>query len=82
MDEMKPHTLILAFSGGLLVFAAGVGSARFFGAAPPPAPPSAASSLVVSPKIVFDPDSINLLPDASLHLDLPRGFDAGDGGDR
>jgi hypothetical protein len=81
---MKPRTLILALAGGLLVFAAGVGSARFFAAAPAPPPPSAAPSpvaTVVSPKILFDPDSINLLPDASLHLHLPPGFDAGDGGD-
>jgi hypothetical protein len=26
---------------------------------------------------VLDAGSINLLPDASLHLDLPRPFDAG-----
>lgn len=30
-----------------------------------------------SPRILFDPDSIVLLPDASLHLELPSGFDAG-----
>lgn len=29
------------------------------------------------PKILFDPDSIQLLPDASLRLDLPPGFDDG-----
>lgn len=82
---MKPRTSILALAGGLAVFAAGVGSARFFTAAPSPAtPPSAAPAplaTVVSPKILFDPDSINLLPDASLRLQLPPGFDAGDGGE-
>ena len=60
--------------------------------APPPAPSqaeplsSSASSPRLSlgldagskdPKIVFDPDSIELLPDASLKLDLPPGFDGG-----
>jgi len=29
------------------------------------------------PKIMFDPSSINLLPDASLRLELPQGFDGG-----
>jgi hypothetical protein len=86
MPWMKPRTLILAFAGGLAVFAAGVGSARFFTATPPPpaTPPSAAPAplaTVVSPKILFDPDAINLLPDASLRLHLPPGFDAGDGGE-
>ena len=50
-----------------------------------PAPPYGAApaplATVVSPKILFDPDSINLLPDASLRLHLPPGFDAGDGGE-
>jgi hypothetical protein len=30
-----------------------------------------------APKILFDPDSIQLLPDASLRLDPKPGFDAG-----
>lgn len=29
------------------------------------------------PKIFFDPSSISLLPDASLHIELPEGWDAG-----
>src|SRR5262245_20733708 len=29
------------------------------------------------PTIVFDPSTIQLLPDASLHLTLPEAFDAG-----
>ncbi|APR82322.1 Hypothetical protein A7982_07671 [Minicystis rosea] len=29
------------------------------------------------PRIVIDPDSIQLLPDASLRLELPSGFDGG-----
>ena len=31
-----------------------------------------------APKILFDPDAIELLPDASLELKLPPGFDAGE----
>lgn len=31
-----------------------------------------------APKILFDPDAIQLLPDASLKLTLPQGFDGGD----
>ncbi len=38
------------------------------GAGSPPGP---------EPRIVFDAASIDLLPDASLTLELPRGFDAG-----
>lgn len=30
-----------------------------------------------APRILFDPASITLLPDASLELALPPGFDAG-----
>lgn len=83
---MKLRTVLLALTGALLVFAAGVGSARFF-VGEPPAPSASAtvapspSLTVVAPKIVFDPDAINLLPDASLRLHLPPGFDAGDGGE-
>jgi hypothetical protein len=29
------------------------------------------------PTIFFDPSSIQLLPDASLHIEIPEGFDAG-----
>lgn len=40
--------------------------------------PSASSdSDADGPKILFDPSSINLLPDASLHLELPDALDAG-----
>jgi len=60
-----------AVVAGLACFALGLGVARVVGTAAPPRPPA------VEPRIVFDPASIELLPDASLHLDLPRGFDAG-----
>jgi hypothetical protein len=29
------------------------------------------------PTIFFDPSSIQLLPDAALHIEIPEGFDAG-----
>jgi hypothetical protein len=60
---------LLALLAGLLCFALGLGAARFLVPAPQTAP--------VEPRIVFDPASIDLLPDASLRLDLPPGFDAG-----
>jgi hypothetical protein len=42
------------------------------------APPDAGITVTPpEPRIVFDPASIGLLPDASLRLDLPEGFDAG-----
>lgn len=52
-----------------------------------PAPPPAAGGVSLfpakdagaGPRIVIDPDSIQLLPDASLRLDLPPGFDDGGG---
>jgi hypothetical protein len=64
---MSTRWIALALLGGLGCFALGLGVAR--GTPPRPAP--------VEPRIVFDPASIDLLPDASLHLELPRGFDAG-----
>jgi hypothetical protein len=30
-----------------------------------------------APRIVIDPSVVNLLPDASLHLDLPPPFNVG-----
>ena len=60
-----------AFVGALACFGLGLGAARLVGTVAPTRPPP------VEPRIVFDPASIELLPDASLHLDLPLGFDAG-----
>ncbi len=45
------------------------------GAVASPPPPSDAAA----PKILIDPAAVNLLPDASLRLELPAGFDAGAG---
>jgi hypothetical protein len=63
--------MALGVLAALGCFALGLGAARFLGTAPAPAP--------VEPRIVLDPGSIRLLPDASLHLELPRGFDGGPG---
>jgi hypothetical protein len=61
--------MALGVLAGLGCFVLGLGAARFLGTAPASAP--------VEPRIIIDPRSIQLLPDASLHLELPRGFDAG-----
>jgi hypothetical protein len=67
---MRRRGIVPAILAGLACFALGIGAARFFGAAPMAEP--------VVPRIVFDPASIRLLPDASLRLDLPPGLlDAG-----
>lgn len=47
----------------------------------PPEAPDASLPDAGGPKILFDPSSISLLPDASLHIELPEGWDAGDAGD-
>jgi len=44
----------------------------------PPAPPANAGP--AEPRIVLDPSSVELLPDASLRLSLPPGFGGGSGG--
>jgi hypothetical protein len=60
----RPRVLL----AGLSCFGLGIAVARWM--APDRPPP-------VEPRIFFDPASIDLLPDASLHLELPPGFDAG-----
>jgi hypothetical protein len=71
MGPMSRRGAALGLLAGLLCFALGLVAARFLVPAPQTAP--------VEPRIVFDPASIDLLPDASLRLDLPPGFglDAG-----
>ena len=61
--------MALGMLAGLGCFVLGLVAARFLGTAPPPAP--------VEPRIFIDPGSIQLLPDASLHLDLSLGLDGG-----
>jgi hypothetical protein len=65
---MSARSLVLGLCAAALCIGAGVGASRWL-AAPPPRRPG--------PEIVLDPRSIQLLPDASLRLELPRGFDAG-----
>lgn len=83
---MRLRPFVLATLAGAACFGLGVVAAQRFGAAP--APPAAstrdAGASAVSlfpadagPRIIIDADSIQLLPDASLRLDLPPGFDAG-----
>jgi hypothetical protein len=83
MARMQTRRLALAIAAGLACFAGGVVASRlFFGSpsAPPPAPPDGGVSLfptdAAGPRIFIDPDSIQLLPDASLRLDLR--LDAGE----
>ncbi len=71
---MNRRRIVFALAGGLACFALGIGAARLLGPASPPPPPP------VEPRIVFDPTKIKLLPDASLHLDVPTGWAAGEGG--
>jgi hypothetical protein len=82
--------MALVALGGVGCFGLGVLAAGRFGATPasPPAagaPDAGASSVSLfpadagaGPRIMIDPDSIQLLPDASLRLQLPPGFDAGE----
>ncbi len=66
---MSNRSLGLGLLAALACFGVGVGAARLLGpTARDPRP---------EPQILFDPNSIKLLPDASLRLDLPRGFDGG-----
>jgi hypothetical protein len=66
---MKARWMALGMLAGLGCFVLGLVAARFLGTAPQPAP--------VEPRILIDPGKIQLLPDASLRLELPPGFDAG-----
>lgn len=69
---MKKRWIVAGLAAGLACFGLGVASSRRAGTVP---------DVGVSPegpKIFIDPSSIELLPDASLRLDLPAGFDAGE----
>lgn len=68
---MTGRRVFLGILAGLACFALGIGAARLMAPAPGPVPP------LTEPRIVLDPGSIQLLPDASLRLELPPGFDAG-----
>jgi hypothetical protein len=73
--------MVAAALAGLACFGLGVLVARAPGPAPAPPDAGAGPSLFprdagAGPRIIIDPDSIVLLPDASLRLELPPGFDA------
>ena len=72
---MKRSTVLLGLAAALACFGAGLAAGQRF-IAPPAALPGLDAG-EKTPKVLFDPDSITLLPDASLRLDLPPGFDAG-----
>jgi hypothetical protein len=67
---MNARRLVMGLLAGLTCFGLGLGAARLLG--PPPAPPPPPAE----PRIMIDTGSLQLLPDASLHLDLPADFDA------
>ena len=81
---MKRSTVLLGLAAALACFGAGLAAGQRF-VSPPAAPPERSGLRLElgqdagekTPKILFDPDAITLLPDASLKLDLPPGFDAG-----
>lgn len=75
MSTPKRRTVllaILAIAGGLACFALGVAAARLAAPASPSTP-----AATTEPRIMIDAGAVQLLPDASLQLTLPPGFDAG-----
>ncbi|MCK6589070.1 MAG: hypothetical protein HUU21_27725 [Polyangiaceae bacterium] len=86
-EAKRARTLLLVTA--LACFGLGLAVAGIFAAADgaKDAPSPSASSPHVpdaaffedagAPKIFFDPSSISLLPDASLRIELPEGWDAG-----
>jgi hypothetical protein len=69
MAPMSRRAIALYLLAALACFALGLGASRWFGGQP--------LGKATEPQIFIDPRSIQLLPDASLHLELPRGFDGG-----
>ncbi len=69
---MSKRSVALALLAAIACFGVGVGAARWL--------PSSAPEPARQPQIFIDPGRVQLLPDASLHVDLPRGFE--DGGTR
>jgi hypothetical protein len=76
---MRRSTVLVGLAAAVACFGAGLAAGHRFLAAPKAAPPLEIEQDAggKTPKLIFDPDSITLLPDASLRLDLPPGFDAG-----
>jgi hypothetical protein len=75
MGAMRTRRLTLGIAAGLACFGLGILSTRLLGPAAPPG--SQGDDLDAGPSIFIDPATIQLLPDASLRLELPPGFDAG-----
>jgi hypothetical protein len=75
MGRMRTRRLALAIAAGLACFGLGVLSTRLLAPAPPARPE--VDDADGGPSFVIDPATIQLLPDASLRLTLPRGFDGG-----
>ena len=85
----RARTLLLAgIALAALFFTLGLAAARWM---PPRAPldpslrpppptsvPAEPSTQTAEPKIILDPSAVQLLPDASLKLDLPPPFEADD----
>lgn len=80
------RTLILAgLALAAVFFGLGLAASGWMGpgspaasAPPPPPPPPAPTSDAREPEVILDPSAVQLLPDASLKLELPPGFDAGE----
>ena len=70
----RPHSRLRYAAVALLIFGLGVAVTRWISTPAAPAPPSDTDGGV---RLVIDAGAIELLPDASLRLDLPPGFDAG-----
>jgi hypothetical protein len=81
---ISTRTLILAgIALASLFFGLGLAASGWMGPGLPeasvPPPPPLTTSAAKEPEVVLDPSAVQLLPDASLQLDLPPGFDAGEG---
>ena len=75
MGAMRTRRLALGIVAGLACFGLGVLSARLLGPSTPAS--TQGDDLDGGPSLLIDPATIRLLPDASLRLDLPPGFDTG-----
>ena len=77
MRPMKARWIVLGVVAAAAFFGLGVIAARHVGAPPAPVASGMPVDAGVVPRVMIDPGAIQLLPDASLHLELPPGFDAG-----
>jgi hypothetical protein len=70
----RTHLRLGYFAIAIVSFALGAAAVRWWPTQDPPPPGAPADEAGV--RLVLDAGGIELLPDASLRLDLPRGFDA------